>query len=98
MRRYRRRDVRAGMRGRGWVPHAPHNGLRETLRVGCAASVARALLASEPTDFAPLSSRGLGRRPLMAETRVRIPVAVLLALRVDGAFCVWRRSASCRPP
>src|ERR1035441_3704940 len=26
---------------------------------------------------APLSSRGLGRRPLMAETRVRIPVAVL---------------------
>jgi hypothetical protein len=26
----------------------------------------------------PLSSRGLGRRPLTAETRVRIPVAVLL--------------------
>src|SRR5205823_9786940 len=26
---------------------------------------------------APLSSRGLGRRPLTAETRVRIPVAVL---------------------
>ena len=39
-------------------------------------------------DRAPLSSRGLGRRPLMAETRVRIPVAVLLTPRVDGAFRV----------
>jgi hypothetical protein len=29
-----------------------------------------------PADRAPLSSRGLGRRPLMAETGVRIPVAV----------------------
>ena len=29
--------------------------------------------------FAPLSSRGLGRRPLTAETGVRIPVAVSLA-------------------
>ena len=28
-------------------------------------------------SIAPLSSRGLGRRPLTAETRVRIPVAVL---------------------
>jgi hypothetical protein len=49
----------------------------------------------EPTDFAPLSSRGLGRRPLMAETRVRIPVAVLLALQVYGAFAfqasAWAR-------
>ena len=35
-----------------------------------------ALLASG-ASIAPLSSRGLGRRPLMAETRVRIPVAVL---------------------
>jgi hypothetical protein len=35
-----------------------------------------ALLASAPVDHTPLSSRGLGRRPLMAETRVRIPVAV----------------------
>ena len=33
------------------------------------------LLASSPTP--PLSSRGLGRRPLTAETGVRIPVAVL---------------------
>src|SRR5581483_10827697 len=36
-----------------------------------------ALLASIPVPSAPLSSRGLGRRPLMAETGVRIPVAVL---------------------
>ena len=40
-----------------------------------------ALLASASVDHAPLSSRGLGRRPLMAETGVRIPVAVLGALR-----------------
>ncbi len=33
---------------------------------------------------APLSSRGLGRRPLMAETRVRIPVAVLVRPRSSG--------------
>ena len=45
-----------------------------------------ALVASR---YPPLSSRGLGRRPLMAETRVRIPVAVLTdALRIAG----FRRS------
>ncbi len=42
----------------------------------------------DPVDFAPLSSRGLGRRPLMAETRVRIPVAVFVWPRVYGAFAV----------
>src|ERR1039458_9883836 len=47
-----------------------------------------ALLASSRIDRAPLSSRGLGRRPLMAETRVRIPVAVLVWPRVYGAFAV----------
>ena len=36
----------------------------------------------------PLSSRGLGRRPLTAETRVRIPVAVLQNPRAFGGFCV----------
>jgi hypothetical protein len=41
-----------------------------------------------PAGHAPLSSRGLGRRPLMAETRVRIPVAVLATPRVYGAFRV----------
>src|ERR1039458_6750516 len=45
-----------------------------------------ALLASSRIDRAPLSSRGLGRRPLMAETRVRIPVAGLTtkALTLPG--------------
>src|SRR5439155_26036467 len=47
----------------------------------------RALLASG-RRFAPLSSRGLGRRALMPETRVRIPVAVLISPRVYGAFRV----------
>jgi hypothetical protein len=42
--------------------------------------------ASLDHESAPLSSRGLGRRPLMAETRVRIPVAVLLAPRKHGRF------------
>src|SRR5579884_3077861 len=52
-----------------------------------AAVRAVALLASDPSS-APLSSRGLGRRPLMAETGVRIPVAVLDSPRVYGAFRV----------
>src|SRR3954465_8243436 len=34
----------------------------------------------------PLSSRGLGRRPLTAETGVRIPVAVLPMPRKSGVF------------
>src|SRR3954451_24646685 len=34
----------------------------------------------------PLSSRGLGRRPLTAETGVRIPVAVLHDARPPGGF------------
>src|SRR5262249_33302374 len=34
----------------------------------------------------PLSSRGLGRRPLTAETGVRIPVAVLRDARLPGGF------------
>ncbi len=41
-----------------------------------------ALLASAPVERSPLSSRGLGRRPLMAETRVRIPVAVCIPVEV----------------
>jgi hypothetical protein len=41
---------------------------------------------------APLSSRGLGRRPLMAETRVRIPVAVLPEPRQSLRFLsFWDR-------
>ena len=37
-----------------------------------------------PVDRAPLSCRGLGCRPFMAETRVRIPVAVLPGVREEG--------------
>jgi hypothetical protein len=37
-------------------------------------------------DISPLSSRGLGRRPLTAETRVRIPVAVLSFCPQIAAF------------
>src|SRR3954466_1001816 len=40
---------------------------------------ANAILSAGP---APLSSRGLGRRPLTAETGVRIPVAVPHAARL----------------
>ena len=40
----------------------------------------------------PLSSRGLGRRPLTAETRVRIPVAVLLKALLSGAFALRVRT------
>ena len=49
---------------------------------GTAPPYLEALVASR---YPPLSSRGLGRRPLMAETRVRIPVAVLTdALHIAG--------------
>ena len=61
-----------------------------TRSAAAVAGSSRALCAGQPRAFlvrgsllassrssAPLSSRGLGRRPLMAETRVRIPVAVL---------------------
>ena len=44
----------------------------------------------------PLSSRGLGRRPLTAETRVRIPVAVLRKPRDHGAFSVHGNTISIR--
>ena len=47
---------------------------------------------------APLSSRGLGRRPLTAETGVRIPVAVLRKRPCTGVFVVRRRCASVRAP
>ena len=56
-----------------------------------------------PQWSSPLSSRGLGRRPLTAETRVRIPVAVSTICLQAGHFwadlvanrwpiCGWRGS------
>src|SRR4051812_48584960 len=51
----------------------------------------RSLATLRPAN-SPLSSRGLGRRPLTAETGVRIPVAVLPTPRERGAFCVLRPS------
>jgi hypothetical protein len=46
---------------------------------------------------APLSSRGLGRRPLTAVTRVRIPVAVLKRKpRNSGVSCL--RVSQRNPP
>ena len=49
---------------------------------------------------APLSSRGLGRRPLTAETRVRIPVAVPAGTCDFSAHCPVRTSRTNRqrPP
>ena len=43
-------------------------------------------LATLRDRFLPLSSRGLGRRPLTAETGVRIPVAVPHEARPQGGF------------
>ena len=54
----------------------------------------RALLASDRSDNLPLSSRGLGRRPLMAETRVRIPVAVLREAPYSWGFSRYRAPIS----
>ena len=74
MRRYRSGLAQAGSRSLAVGPQAS--------RAGVSGTNARACFASLEADrSAPLSSRGLGRRPLMAETRVRIPVAVLAAPR-----------------
>jgi hypothetical protein len=67
------------------------HGLRSALRYASGAGFA----SLGATDFAPLSSRGLGRRPLMAETRVRIPVAVSRsALAPRGPVCCSTASAA----
>src|SRR3954466_6240150 len=60
--------------------------------------VARPASATLPTAYSPLSSRGLGRRPLTAETGVRIPVAVLNEAPAGaGAFLVQRSSCASYP-
>ena len=50
---------------------------REARRRGRSSCLQPDPFATLVADCAPLSSRGLGRRPLTAETGVRIPVAVL---------------------
>ena len=50
---------------------------REARRRGRSSCLQLDPFATLVADCAPLSSRGLGRRPLTAETGVRIPVAVL---------------------
>ena len=83
MRVYQFRHIRAV----GSEDTAPPAAARARARMGRFASLG--------TSHAPLSSRGLGRRPLMAETGVRIPVAVLLMRPVpSGAFGV---SGPCFP-
>jgi len=61
---------------------------REPDRAKLFAAVRRLASGRAEQAPAPLSSRGLGRRPLTAETRVRIPVAVLRKPRNHGAFVV----------
>ena len=67
------------------APGSRCEGCLQRFRVGACSGRFASLVA---VDRAPLSSRGLGRRPLMAETRVRIPVAVLDSPRIYGAFRV----------
>jgi hypothetical protein len=62
----------------GGQPQAPQAVLRRRRSLAGAPGTGSGCFASlDRANCAPLSSRGLGRRPLMAETRVRIPVAVL---------------------
>src|SRR3954447_4990359 len=61
----------------------PREGQKTAANCGPAATLAR---------LWPPSSRGLGRRPLTAETGVRIPVAVLPEARSGSgflSFCLW---------
>jgi hypothetical protein len=78
--------VRLDARGTGETDGSVER--RSTTCSGRFASLGRAACA-------PLSSRGLGRRPLMAETRVRIPVAVLVTPREYGAFVVPEAAERC---
>jgi hypothetical protein len=94
-RRYRRGAPPGGAGRTAPAAQAAPRRRRGLLRGGATGVTVRPLDASRVSfaslgsaDFAPLSSRGLGRRPLMAETRVRIPVAVSNAPRVFGAFRV----------
>jgi hypothetical protein len=86
-------DVVGGVRLQRARHRSPDSASRSSIATcsGRFASLGRAACA-------PLSSRGLGRRPLMAETRVRIPVAVLDTPRSHGAFVVQRTGRDGRAP
>src|SRR6266550_4749784 len=47
-------------------------------------------------EVAALSSRGLGRGPLKAQTRVRIPLALLMELRGFAASHDWTACSAAR--
>ena len=86
---------------KGWITRWPH--LRYVATAAAPAATSneaglRRTLAAPPHEHSatlhdrspPLSSRGLGRRPLTAVTRVRIPVAVLRKRPTRRAFCRFR--------
>src|SRR3954471_2917256 len=52
--------------------------------------------AAKLAEFLPPSSRGLGRRPLTAETGVQIPVAVLRKPALRAGFSAFRAVAGQR--
>ncbi len=62
----------------------PSTALPSGARVGACGNSPKHFASLVSSEGLPLSSRGLGRRPLMAETRVRIPVAVLAQRRYSG--------------
>ena len=53
-------------------------------------SAAATRLVFPPSSKTALSSRGLGHCPLKAGTRVRIPLALFVSIRVCGRFWIWR--------
>src|SRR5262249_44416484 len=77
-RRYRRCRYCSGAVGAVAAGQAP------PLRRDASATSAERFASLVAVVCTPLSSRGLGRRPLMAETRVRIPVAVLSRAPIWG--------------
>src|SRR4051794_6127971 len=94
-----------GRRTGSWYPVASHaavvklvytpssgGGGRTPVEVRVLSAALPDLVASLRSGrFLPLSSRGLGRRPLTAETGVRIPVAVLHDARLPAGFVVHER-------
>ena len=70
------------------LPIPPHPRDRQGSASGLRSRPLGAIAFATLKPFAPLSSRGLGRRPLTAETGVRIPVAVLRKPAHTAGFVV----------